>query len=297
MGGKVKIPWSCARTGLSARSSSAIIPGCKPTTSYDDVLADPAVHAVLIGTRHDTHADLAIRALQAGKAVFLEKPMCLGAEECESLAAALDATEAPFMVGYNRRFSPFAVRIRREVFRRIHPLMIQYTMNAGYVPRDNWVQGPEGGGRLLGEACHIIDLFRHLVGYPVYTVSCTPLRSPNPAALPTDNFSLTITYTDGSIANLIYTALGHKGLPKERMEVFFDEKAFQLNDYLNVSALGVGKAGFELKVQDKGHAAELVAFHEAVCSGRRFPIPREELLETWRVSFFADQQCRGSASD
>jgi predicted dehydrogenase len=292
MTGRISIPWSCSRTGLSARNSASMIPGCKATTRYDEVLADPAVHAVLIGTRHDTHAALAIQALKAGKAVFLEKPMCLTPVEREALREAVESSEAPFMVGYNRRYSPFAERIRRESAHRIHPLMIQYTMNAGYIPGEHWTQGPEGGGRLLGEACHIIDLFRSLVGHPAREISCSPLRSPNPAALATDNFSLTISYQDGSVANLIYTALGHKDIPKERMQVFFDEKSFVLDDYLTLTAHGMGKADMQLKNQDKGHGAELAAFAAALTSNQRFPIPWEELLETWDISHHADRICR-----
>lgn len=292
MTGKVSIPWSCSRTGLSARNSASMIPGCKATTRYDEVLADPAVHAVLIGTRHNTHADLAIQALKVGKAVFLEKPMCLTPEEREALRETVETSEAPFMVGYNRRFSPFVERIQRETAKRIHPLMIQYTMNAGYLPGEHWTQGPEGGGRLLGEACHIIDLFRSLVGHPAREISCSPLRSPNPAAFATDNFSLTISYQDGSIANLIYTALGHKDIPKERMQVFFDEKSFVLDDYLTLTAHGMGKADMQLKNQDKGHSAELAAFTAAACGGERFPIPWEEMLETWDISHHADRICR-----
>lgn len=293
MGGQVAIPWSCARTGLSARTSAGGIPGCRPTTSYDELLADPALHAVLIGTRHDSHAELAIRALESGKGVFLEKPMCLTADECVALGRAVENSEAPFMVGYNRRFSPFAEKIRGAVAGRVHPLMIQYTMNAGYLPREHWTQGPEGGGRLLGEACHIIDLFRSLIGHPVAELSCHPLRGQNPAALPTDNFSLTLSYADGSVATLNYTALGHRDLPKENMRVFFDEKVIVLDDYLGMTAHGVANCGLLLKSQDKGHAAELRAFQAAAVSGERFPIPWDELLETWQVSHLADGICRG----
>jgi predicted dehydrogenase len=204
----------------------------------------------------------------------------------------VEASEAPFMVGYNRRFSPFAERIRGAMAKRIHPLMIQYTMNAGYLPGEHWTQGPEGGGRLLGEACHIIDLFRSLIGHPVREISCTPLRSGNPAAFATDNFSLSLNYEDGSVANLIYTALGHKDIPKERMQVFFDEKSFVLDDYLTLTAHGMGKADMQLKNQDKGHGAELAAFSTALTSNQRFPIPWQELLETWDISHHADRICR-----
>ena len=292
MGSKVQVPVSCSRTGTSARASAALFEGCRAETDYDAVLSDSAVHAVLIGTRHDTHGDLAVRAMRAGKAVFVEKPMCLHPNEFEQLRDAVEGSSAPFMVGYNRRYSPFSGIIRRETAGRIHPLMIQYTMNAGYLPKEHWTQGSEGGGRLLGEACHIIDLFRSLVGHPVKEVSCNPLRSTNPAGLATDNFSLTLTYEDGSVATLLYTALGHRDVPKERMEVFFDEKCFLLDDYKTMVAHGMAKAGLELKKQDKGHARELEVFHAAVTSGERFPIPWEEMVETWRISWQADQLCR-----
>jgi predicted dehydrogenase len=196
------------------------------------------------------------------------------------------------MVGFNRRYSPFAKRIRQEVAGRSHPLMIHYTMNAGYLPPDHWTQGPEGGGRLLGEACHIVDLFRSLVGHPVVNLHCAPLRGSNPAALANDNFTLVLTYADGSVATLMYTALGHRDVAKERMEVFFDQKAFVMDDYLTMAAYGMPKAEIKLKQADKGHAAELAAFQEAASSGKRFPIPWDELAETWQVTWQADRICR-----
>lgn len=292
MGDKVNVPWSCARTGASARTSAALLQGCKETVDYDQVLADPAVHTVLIGTRHNTHADLTVRALNAGKGVFVEKPMCLTAEEFSEVKMAVEQSKAPFMVGYNRRFSPFAKKMKSAVEGRVHPLMIHYTMNAGYIPADHWTQTEEGGGRLMGEACHIVDLFCSLVGHPVVSISCHPLRSSNAAALPTDNFSLTLDYEDGSVATLLYTALGNKGLSKESMQLFVDEKVFVNDDYLSLQVHGLPKMSATLKSQDKGHADELAAFCHAAKAGERFPIPWNELEETWEVCYKADQLCR-----
>ena len=292
LGNKVAVPWSCSRTGASARTSAALFPKCRASVDYDEVLADPAVHAVLIGTRHNTHGDLAIRALKAGKGVFVEKPMCLTHDEYIELSHQIEQCQAPFMVGYNRRFSPFAQKIKSVVENRIHPLMIQYTMNAGFLPSDHWTQTQEGGGRLMGEACHIVDLFRSLVGSPVKSMSCNPLRSKNAAALPTDNFSLTLNYEDGSVATLLYTAMGHRGMAKEVMQVFVDEKVFVNNDYLTMDVHGMPNASMSLKTQDKGHAKELEAFHQASVSDERFPIPWDELKETWEVCYQADQLCR-----
>lgn len=197
------------------------------------------------------------------------------------------------MVGYNRRFSPFSKKIRAAVASRTHPLMLQYTMNAGYLPSTHWTQGPEGGGRLMGEACHIIDLFRNLVGHPVASLHCSPLRGSNPAALPTDNFNLVLEYTDGSVATLLYTALGHQDLPKERMEIYFDEKILKLDDYRSMTAHGLAGADLSLKNQDKGHASELDAFYQALAGAPRFPIPWDELAETWIVSHEANRVCLG----
>jgi predicted dehydrogenase/threonine dehydrogenase-like Zn-dependent dehydrogenase len=292
MEGRVSVPWALSRTGPSARACAAQIEGCQIETDYAKVLADKGVNAVLIGTRHNSHADLTIRALNAGKAVFVEKPMCLTSSEFDSINDAVENSSAPYMVGYNRRYSPFAGVIRREVAGRANPLMIQYTMNAGFLPSDHWTQGPEGGGRLLGEACHIVDLFRSLVGCPVVSMHCAPLRGDNPSSLPTDNFSLTLSYSDGSVASLIYTAQGHKDVSKERMEVYFDQKIFKLDDYLTMEAHGMPKAELVLKQQDKGHAAEMKAFRDAATSGERFPIPWEELVETWQVTRQADEICR-----
>lgn len=292
MEGRVKVPWALSRTGPSARACAEMIPGCQAGTDYDRVLSDPGVDAVLIGTRHDSHADLTVRALEAGKAVFVEKPMCLSPAEFEEVETAVKASSAPYMVGYNRRFSPFAERIRREVAGRSHPLNIHYTMNAGFLPAEHWTQGPEGGGRLLGEACHIVDLFRSLVGHPAKAMHCASLRGRNPGAKANDNFTLTLEYEDGSVATLLYTAQGHRDVSKERMEVFFDQKVFVMDDYLTMSAHGMPKAGIELKQRDKGHAAELAAFHDAAKGGERFPIPWDELVETWRITWQADELCR-----
>jgi predicted dehydrogenase len=165
-------------------------------------------------------------------------------------------------------------------------------MNAGFLPAEHWTQGPEGGGRLLGEACHIVDLFRSLVGHPVKAMHCAPLRGSKPGAKANDNFTLTLEYEDGSVATLLYTAQGHRDVSKERMEVFFDQKVFVMDDYLTMSAHGMPKASIELKQRDKGHAAELAAFRDAAISGERFPIPWDELVETWRITWQADELCR-----
>ena len=298
MSDQVRVSWICSRTGLGARSSAKNIDGCQATTNYDDVLVDEGTHVVLIGTRHNTHAELSLRALREGKGVFIEKPMCLTGEEYEELCQVVESSDAPFMVGYNRRFAPLVKKIASDVSQRVHPLMIQYTMNAGYLTPDHWTQGEEGGGRLMGEACHIIDLFRSIVGSPIKELSSHSLASKSEALTSGDNFSLTLSFEDGSVANLVYTALGHRGFPKETMKVFCDEKIWDLDDYLSLTIYGAKKETINLKQQDKGHVAEMEAFHQAIASNERFAIPWDELKEVWEASYQADRLCRiGSGID
>ena len=292
MSDQVTISWICARTGLSARSSAKNIEGCQATINYDEVLQDKDTHIILIGTRHNTHADLSLRALRAGKGLFIEKPMCLTSDEYREICHAVESSDAPFMVGYNRRFAPLVKKIASDISQRVHPLMIQYTMNAGYLAPDHWTQGKEGGGRLMGEASHIIDLFRSLVGSPIKELSCHSLISQSDALTPGDNFSLTLSFEDGSVANLIYTALGHRGYPKETMKVFCDEKIWDLNDYLTLTIYGAKEDTITLKKQDKGHVAEMEAFQQAIVAKERFPIPWDELKEVWEASYHADRLCR-----
>jgi predicted dehydrogenase len=144
----------------------------------------------------------------------------------------------------------------------------------------------------MGEACHLVDLFRFLVGHPVASFSVHPLRGITGDAGPLDNFSLTIDYQDGSVANLIYTAQGPRSWPKEHMKVFWDEKAMFLTDYIKLEGHGLKVRNAELKSQDKGHRNEWLALRDALRSGERFPIPWEELEETWKVCYQADQICR-----
>lgn len=287
------LAWCCSRSGINATNIAAASPGCRATTRLDEVLSDPDLHAVLIATRHDSHAEIAEKALYAGKAVFLEKPMCLTSVEFETLQIAVTKSRVPFHVGYNRRFSPFAAKIRKELKDRLNPLMINYTVNAGYLPLDHWTQGAEGGGRLLGEACHMIDLFRFLVGAPAVSMTCSPIRSSVESVLATDNFCIAISYTDGSVANLVYSSQGSRLAPKERMEVFADNQLILLDDYSALTWYGRENENIRLKEQDKGHSDQWIEFSELLRSGEsQFIIPWSELSETWLISSQADSICR-----
>jgi predicted dehydrogenase/threonine dehydrogenase-like Zn-dependent dehydrogenase len=257
------------------------------TTDLGDVLRDPAIDVVVIATRHDRHAEEVTRALRAGKHVFVEKPLAIDWRTLEQVETSYRELSTPplLLVGFNRRFSPSLLAVKDLVKTRRAPLVLEYRLNGGYIPLDHWVHGAEGGGRNIGEACHMYDVFRALTGAPVRAITASAI---DPGTLPyrrDDNFSATITYEDGSLAHLMYTALGPKsGLPKERLEIFCDGDAFILDDYKKVVRASDGSVLWESAEADKGHAEELARFGDAIASGGESPIPFDEIVETSAVA-------------
>jgi predicted dehydrogenase len=192
------------------------------------------------------------------------------------------------MVGFNRRFSSHARAIKDAVSDRANPMIIDYRMNAGFIARDHWVHANEGGGRNIGEACHIYDIFGFLTGARVEHVRASAITPKTPQVGRNDNFAVTIEFSDGSVANLVYTGQGHVDAPKEQMEVFCDGTVLRLDDYRSVSAVGmkVGTRGGA----DKGHRAELAAFAAAVRAGEGYPIPLWQLVQATEVSFAVEKE-------
>lgn len=256
------------------------------TTDYEEVMNDPNVDAVLISTRHNLHAKLTLAALRAGKSVFVEKPLSLTMEELNNIKKFFSASlsQAPIlMVGFNRRFAPHAKRIKELVRNRHNPLLVHYRMNAGYLSPDHWTQRNQGGGRVIGEACHIFDLFQFWTGAKPVDIQAKSINPSTKDILSQDNFFATIKYDDGSVCNLLYTALGNKDLPKEYAEIYCDGKALVLDDFRNLSVKG-GPGSLKTFSQDKGHLMELEKFASGVKNGV-FQIPIEEILSTTEVSF------------
>ena len=252
-------------------------------TDLSAVLDDASIQLVVIATRHDQHARQAIAALRAGKHVFVEKPLALSWAQLDEVVQTYSALpDKPLlMVGFNRRFSPAVQRLRKELEERRSPLIINYRLNGGYIPLDHWVQGKEGGGRNIGEACHMYDVFRSLAGSPVASIQAAPIDPQGTAYLRSDNFCATLTYEDGSVGNLVYTALGPKtGLPKERIEVFCDGKAYIVDDFKALLQAGAGQPLWESTDADKGHFEQLSRFGDALAAGGEAPIPFEEIVET-----------------
>lgn len=265
------------------------------TTDYKSLLADPEINAVVITTRHDIHAEMTIEALEAGKHVFVEKPLALNNGELQRVQAAFDkAVDRLLMVGFNRRFSPHIDRIRECITGRTEPLCMIMTVNAGFIPPDHWTQDPDvGGGRIIGEGCHWIDLMSCLAASPVVAVSAATVGAWNGPGTPDDKMTITLSFEDGSIGTLHYFANGDKRFPKERLDVFCGNGVLHLDNFRTLRGFGVkGLRKFKTPRVDKGHAAELAAFVDRVETGGAPLIPFPQLVNVTTASFAAVRSAR-----
>ncbi len=291
-----------SRTGTSAVSLARQYEAAVAATDYREVLADPEIDAVFICTRHHLHAAQAADALRAGKHVFLEKPMAIEREELAELHKTIRDLQAAgtcpaFMVGFNRRFSPYALRAKELVAGRVQPLLIRYRMNAGPLPVGHWINTAEGGGRAVGEACHILDLFRFLTAAPAEGVTANALRPRSSACREDENFVATLRYRDGSVCTLLYTSLGAQDFPKEAMEIYVDGKVIVMDDYRSIAVYGGKALGLRTTIQDKGHRAELEAFHRLATGQGEAPMTLEEMVEVTELSLAIRDQAKGTASE
>jgi predicted dehydrogenase len=275
-------------TGSNAKATAKQFGADYATSDYDEVLEDETVDMVMICTRHNLHATMAIKAARSEKAIFLEKPMALNQDELDDLVNVLEETRVPFMVGFNRRFSPAARRAKEILEGHQTPLMIIYRVNAGYLPLNHWTQTEEGGGRFIGEACHMFDLFQYLVNpAKVVKVSSSAIDPQVEHILPTDNVTATVCYDNGSMATLIYTSLGAKDFPKEYVEIYADNKTLVIDDYRALRVYGASGKGWESRGQDKGHLQELIAMAGCVRGENISGMDIESLYETTHVTFLA----------
>jgi predicted dehydrogenase len=266
-------------------------------TREQELFASEDVDAVIIASPHTYHTDQVLHALQQGKAVFLENPMATSQEQLQQMRLFLSCyKQAPFCIDYNRSFSPFIKKIKAVVEKRIAPLMIIYRMNVGFIPKENWIQTEVGAGRIIGEASHILDLFCMLTNANPVSVSVETMHAARDDLFPTDNFSVQIRFDDGSLCILVYTAVGHGNLGKERMELFVDGKTMVLDDYVRLVGFGV-PAWFNETVlaRDKGHEALLHAFLDSLRNPEYVPpISFERLCTVAELSLLIDQlACQG----
>ena len=268
-------------------------------TEPEAVLSAPEINTVAIATRHDSHARFVARVLEAGKNVFVEKPLALTIEEVDAIEIAYRNAEAMpspprLMVGFNRRFAPHVVKMHALLGAMSEPKSFILTMNAGAIPADHWTQDiAAGGGRIVGEACHHIDLMRFLVGAPITSVFARRISGAPGVAVTEDIAVIVLGFADGSFGTVHYLANGARDFPKERIEVFCAGRVLQIDNFRSLT--GYGWPGFRRMrgwTQDKGQDACAAAFLDAVTSGRPSPIPPEQIFEVARASIEAARLVR-----
>jgi predicted dehydrogenase len=284
------------------------------TTATDAIFADPSINAVVIATRHHSHAELVCKAVRAGKHVFVEKPLALTTAELAEIQAAFERTQSTdgnasppdhgplptdyrlpiLMVGFNRRFALQIKKMKSLLDTVREPKAFVMTVNAGVIPPEHWIQDPSvGGGRILGEACHFIDLLRHLAGSPITSYETVSIGTAPGLSITEDKATILLRFKDGSMGTIHYLANGHKSFPKERLEAFAGGRILQLDNYRKLK--GFGWSGFSkmnLWRQDKGQQACVAAFVQAVEQGGPAPVPFEELIEVSRVAIAISESLR-----
>lgn len=287
----VRLRACASRGGVSAVHAAKKFGFEQASTDIEGIISDSASNVIVIASRHDSHAQLAAAAIRAGKHVFVEKPLALTHEQLRQVE---DARSEVFsrgavpmlMVGFNRRFAPHVVMARRLLGDIKNAKSLLMTVNAGYIPPGHWTQDRAiGGGRIVGEACHFIDLMRFLVGSPIVGFDATALRDAGQTAGSSDSASITLRFTDGSVGTIIYASGGHKAFPKERLEVFAGGAVLQLDNFRVLRAFGwKGFSRSSALRQDKGQRACVSEFVSAIRSAAEAPIPFEEILEVSRIS-------------
>jgi len=244
------------------------------------------VDTVVVATRHNLHASQTVQALEMGKHVFVEKPLALSHEEIDKIESAQKVSKTMVMVGYNRRFSPHILKIKSLLDVKASPKTFIMTMNAGEIPKEHWSQDSEvGGGRIIGEACHYIDLMRFLAGSKIKTFNAVKMGENDFVKITEDKALISLTFEDGSMGSIHYFANGGNSFPKERIEVFCDNAVLQLDNFRRLR--GFGWKGFKkmnLWSQDKGQKNCVSAFMNSVREGSQIPIPQDQIFEVARVS-------------
>jgi predicted dehydrogenase/threonine dehydrogenase-like Zn-dependent dehydrogenase len=274
-------------TGVSAHDVGKRFGFAFAVSSADEVLDDKDINLVVIGTRHDSHAELARKALERNKNVFVEKPLALNDDELDHIVEAAANSTGWLMVGFNRRFSPLAQRARDFFAGLESPLSILYRVNAGRIPKEHWTQDArEGGGRIVGEVCHFVDLMQFLTNSEPVSVFAESVSAKSEKTVAADSVFITLRFADGSNGCIAYVSEGDKSLPKERVEIFGGARSFILDDYRRATLHKDGREEqVTLKAQDKGQRTQVHEVCSSVLKGTEAPIPVNELIATTRATF------------
>ena len=281
-------------SGISAHDVGKRFGFAYAVSSADDVIDDPEVNLVVVGTRHDLHAELATRALEKNKHVFVEKPLALNDHELDQVVEAAANSHGQLMVGFNRRFSPLARQARGFFAGRTTPLSISYRVNAGRLPKDHWLQAAQqGGGRIIGEVCHFIDLMQFLADAPPVSVFAEAVRGKSEQILDSDSVFITLRFADGSNGCVAFLSEGDNGMSKERVEIFGAGRTFVIDDFRRASVYKNGREDqVSLRTQDKGQADEVRILCSNLLEGQAAPISLDELVTTTRATFRAVDSLR-----
>jgi predicted dehydrogenase len=274
-------------TGISAHDVGKRFGFAQAVSSAEEVLDDTSVNLVVIGTRNNTHAELARGALDRNKHVFVEKPLAVNDDELESVLQAAEKSSGRLMVGFNRRFAPLTQRAKEFFHNHDAPLSMVYRVNAGRIPKEHWMQDPvEGGGRIIGEGCHFIDLLQYLAGAPPVYLFAESISARSSKIVDADSVFITLRFADGSNGCVAYLSEGDKSLAKERVEIFGGGRAFVLDDFRRATLYKDGREEqVALKTQDKGQQEQVRAVCASVLQGGAALIGYDELAATTRATF------------
>ena len=297
---KVTLDTIVSQGGVSAAIHGEKQGFSKASTDLAHTLANSSASTVVIGTQHDSHASLAVQCLKAGKIPFVEKPLALTMAELDAVAAAVDNTSItmnnPLMVGFNRRFAPLVQALKAHLEPVNEPMCFNFTVNAGFIPADSWVQSQEkGGGRIIGEACHHIDLMRFLAGAPIVRVQAMGMIENSYHDTTEDKAVISLQFENGSVGSIQYFANGGKAFPKERFDVFVENSVMQLDNFRTLKSYGGRKFKTQRRMrQDKGQQNCVQAFVDGLSEGVGAPIPFDEIVEVSRAAIEAAEQIRNT---
>ncbi len=273
------------RNGMNSKNVAQKFGFANTSTDPDSIMNNKDINTVFIATQHDTHAKYSMDCLKNKKAVFVEKPLAMNIEELQEVMKVYDNSETPaLMVGFNRRFADISVQAK-EAFKNVgEPLVMNFRVNAGFIPKDHWTQTKAGGGRIVGEICHFIDLMQFFADSDPVKVFAECIDTTSEKIKNDDNIAITVKFSNGSVGNLVYTANGDKGLPKERFEIFGGESVFVIDDFNSGGAYRDSREK-KIKTAGKGHNQEVIAFMGALERGEAVPISFRSICLTTLTTF------------
>jgi len=282
------------RNGMNSKNVAQKFGFNNAASDVNVILQNDSVNTVFIVTQHDTHSKFATLCLQKGKSTFVEKPLAMNTEELSSVTETYKKAKSPMlMVGFNRRFAEISTTAKEAFVGIGEPLVMNFRVNAGFIPKDHWTQTKAGGGRVVGEICHFIDLMQYFADAEPVKVFAESIATTNEKIKSDDNLSITVKFSDGSVGNLVYTANGDKALPKERFEIYGGNKVFIIDDFRKGALYSNNKEKL-FKTNGKGHKEEVKAFMKAIESGNPSPIDFRSICLTTLTTFkIADSLASG----